>query len=1504
MDKKNIFMIALIISLLVNSPLALAASSEKLFSKESFSSEELFFADPDLTNTFNCSQSSLTPEEVQAFQKSILETGFTGGELSAGTEPLKDRETLENNTALLVSPDSNEAVKMELPNKEITADEVSFLLNNRYDGAYSFGLLLNDSLRLGQCRDNEADCPLMGNFLTLRTDGEGFKEDFVSVWKDFKGLMSDWFGEKNDVPGEQLPVDTKQMLKDYYESGDEADFAGTIVKKVPGKYMGNSVLTDDFTASMGTTCRDSSCTISLYSFFDKHFNQWFSSNMVIQTAGPTLLFGAKKLFGLSARRGLFGAKFIDVENTKLIQNMRMKLWGPDAFFGKQLGPRIVAQKNKYDGFSEFYEEFVQATIYEKGMADSEATSKIITKYLNPKTSPLYDNGKITVEKKKEFVQLIKDLKRYATTADDYGQEAKKEMDEIVELAGGGNRELGLNTPQGIEARRTYGAKMSRLYGKFDDDLDADFPNSIAAMERLGLWNKGLKNVRTGNVQTISADTDVWNNIMKWFGGNGKYDFAMREATDFEPGTFANAARHWETIGDDLVYYKLEPSLTGDIIPRGDLKAWVARSKTEDLYANIPGHGFIEIRDNTKEFILEQVPGDIKLYKGTWKEAGVLKPEQMGDILADKPTKRLQKAAAMNKQLWGALRERQWAERSYFNAMDKVFANEEKLASAYFRTVGGAAKYTVVPYVYWQAKRGFGVDELSAYMLPESWRTVNYSSGQDQLYDDAYIDFFANSGSDEGDLFARVINNLPWKYVLNTLSDQFNPVKAQYDRYTKPDGGLRTEVGNIAIYSNTSKNCLGCGITLTSAGKSDFSAFFKSKSKTSSIVLEDTPKDEQDNGAVLINYAHHMDLQGKTPDGIPEKIILSEAIKEKKTCQDAIEEAGYGVGFADKHGINPGLYLAATEAASYFVFGMGGSIVSAVQQFVVAAKLQDCVDSSEGYYTHFFVPAFEEQEQVKENTVEYSTQKVSNLIDDASAQMEEMLTGTGTLTQDAVKNVEDQLDSLSGGAKSSDLVQATYDTSGFSRGMMNGIRLFYFWAAGGTNIEPAEYKTTGKTVIKGTNGQTVVSDNETGTLTVDGEPVLTSEDHVRVASTNLAIPAIEYPNDLTLARFSGDPSQLVFRLKINSLGDSSDIIVEDSDLLNCIKEGVMLQTGLPLNSNNLSEAFGKFQELKTLTHSSVFVENGQIIAEGIPRKVAFTDPGLEVYGDRSVKLINSKDDDPELGKLTAMYFENGFILYKESTNEFIFWLKHHEQGKLDQTDVFGLKVTPDTQVNPVTGCEEYVFDLAVLGDPESPAKTEKAKLFNQSLDKMGPYNIFKTDKKTYVFYEDEDCQVHLRIIDNETGNIEYDEAIESLTSTPDGFEVKTADGQTHDFGFSTEDGRPFLDYNGVKELLRTIGGQNGSMWYDPETGMWYAENAQLLPLLDLFRQQGIKTTVDDHGNVSAVPGANTMNINLNDKTAPNLWDLPSLPENLFYLTLFMAALICCMLLTQFSFRKKN
>ena len=66
----------------------------------------------------------------------------------------------------------------------------------------------------------------------------------------------------------------------------------------------------------------------------------------------------------------------------------------------------------------------------------------------------------------------------------------------------------------------------------------------------------------------------------------------------------------------------------------------------------------------------------------------------------------------------------------------------------------------------------------------------------------------------------------------------------------------------------------------------------------------------------------------------------------------------------------------------------------------------------------------------------------------------------------------------------------------------------------------------------------------------------------------------------------------------------------------------------------------------------------------------------------------------------------------------------------------------------------------------------------------------------------------------------------MLPTEKGMIVTTADGKTHNFEFSAEDGVPKLTYNGTTEPLLSAQGKNGSFWYDPNTGNWYTENGHI------------------------------------------------------------------------------
>jgi hypothetical protein len=359
--------------------------------------------------------------------------------------------------------------------------------------------------------------------------------------------------------------------------------------------------------------------------------------------------------------------------------------------------------------------------------------------------------------------------------------------------------------------------------------------------------------------------------------------------------------------------------------------------------------------------------------------------------------------------------------------------------------------------------------------------------------------------------------------------------------------------------------------------------------------------------------------------------------------------------------------------------------------------------------------------------------------------------------------------------------------------------------------------------------------------------------------------------------------------------AGEMFVKESSVLDCIKNGVVEQTGIAMNSDDLSEAFGKVNSIVTDSHPNIYPDltNNRIIAEGRPRRIAQgSEARVDILANRDTLLIGSLDGDNAAGKMKTIQFKNAFILYKPETNELIVWLKHNEKAILEQNDVSGLIGKKATAKNPENNCDEPAIDLEAKGIPESELSMHKVALFNQSLKKMGPFKIFDTPDKRFIFYsklENGACKDYFKVIDKKSGEVLVDQPIDSIEQTPDGVRIKTADGKTHDLGFSAENGRPILTYNGVPQTLLSAQGPNGAFWYDPEKGQWFAENAQLLPLLEAFKKQGIMTQANPNGTVTSVPGNNPLNINIGQGAGAG-FTLASLPEELLLLIVYLAGLV--------------
>jgi hypothetical protein len=1028
----------------------------------------------------------------------------------------------------------------------------------------------------------------------------------------------------------------------------------------------------------------------------------------------------------------------------------------------------------------------------------------------------------------------------------------------------------------------YAQKISKIIKSSDDNLALNMTDVYLKEGANDLKKYAIFNEQTKTHIPLIDNSRQFDKVNDALAARGNFDDL--------------AEKLGRTDSGNLKLFKLSDDATtvGAPITFNDLELGIAQGKYFDLRARLSTGEIVNVSPANLEIIKNNTPpgGTIQLLKSGWVEATDRFPEgfsplELSEGMLELLPSKIKKAEIGTGQLRSTLIEKGWTSRRTASYLDRELSRELNIVKAFFDPRSGATKWLAVPYLYWGLKRGGGIEGLSAYQLPDTWYEVQFYTDSDPIYDDAFIDFFSNSGSDQGDIFIRIINNLPYKFILNQAIERFNVLEEQWDGFTK--GEVRSKVGNLAVYTAGPNECATCGITLSSLGAENFTASFNSNESMQSFILEDTPIKEKENGQTIITYSHHMNVKGNSEENQP--INLAKSIREKQTCGDKIEEAFFGV-IPKEAGASVGGILAAGETAGYLVFGFfPGIFGSLIQQVVIAPDLQDCVDVEEGYYTHFFIPEQVEEKKIESGT-EKATQNISDLVKKGTDQTLELLEG-GSASKEILQPLKDNIEELTGRPTKNKILEAIVKMQGATSGKMTGIYLFSFWVQGGSESSPTEYKTEGEKNIVGEDGKTVNVDFENGRITFEGKPIIESEDNVRLTSTNTAIPAEEIPNTITRISLPNS-EELMFEMTTNS-----DMIVLSEDLLNCLKAGVLSQTGLQLKKNNLTEAFGKTVSIVTTTHPNVFVQEQRIVAEGSPRRIAEGNPKIQIQLNRHTLLLGDNIENPEIGLMKSIQFKNGLILFKPETNELIVWLKHHEDGIIAGNDVLDLKPIRTTTTNPLTGCEETAFDLRISGDPSSPFAQTKVEQFNNSLQHLGPYQIFDTETHRYIFYTDEDCQEHLRVINKETGEI-YDQTINSVKQTPDGFNIATNDGREHDFSFGVDNGQPFIDYNGLKEILRSASGRNGSFYYDPNKGLFYAENAQLLPLNEAFKQQGINTQVNPDGTVSSTAGGNPLNINIGNQGNSPI-SLPALPENAMLLTLMISIIIASFVFIQL--RKK-
>ena len=1501
---------------------------------------------------------NLSAEEVAALRRAteIENKGYSNDNINSGRGQNPDRDVLANDI-IVQTADDGSAVANQLPSAKMDTGEFSQLFNQYIKGAFAFGISLDDTIRIGQCNNPDSmgesnrDCPVEDRAQSVRTGGAGVVADVKLAWSDLK----DWIGI--DAATGNTGQYTKGQLEGLQEKAaleDENSLQTKSIKRET-KLLGNSVKTEDFTASMATSGSSSAGLISIYSAFDKYFNSWFSTEMVVSNFGPTLFGQAKKYAGWLKRRGWVW----DTSDSKFMQWFRRTFYDPEGLAGEARLKQIANRNTKY-GFGDFMTRGIEGTgewdsgyVFVKGGGWRKAMNEW------GKPGGMFDQMTDPVVRG-EFFKQVRDLRQVAHS----NKAIYTYYDDAYKAA---IQKFGAASPEAKAALIDSARSNARIMLSMDGEwLKLDALELWLKEDVTGLYSKGLKVKGTGNFVPITGDSKPMNRVQNAFADTGLFD-----GTDFAT-----------TPEGFLEIYKVS-----------DMGEFIGEAHIDDIQKNFAKYvdkaimtekgDMVKLDQTSLSYIVQETggTGKVKVYKADWVLDHVETPEMYASRLKNTRSDRIAGTFSSNMdKIYGALIERNFAgqSRRYYSILDKAFAQEQEILKSYFSIKGGA-KWTLMPFLYWGGKHGFGVEAMSAYQLPEKWKEVKLSTGEEEIFNDAFIDVFAQEGSDEGDIFVQVLNKLPWQMVYSKVAEQFEPVDNAYKSITNPLSGWRREVENVGYFTSTSQECASCSailrpmagsqqalLDLQQKGRGKAEISFNAQDEMKSYFVEDVLTDEaKEEGTTLIAFAHHANVDGTRIGDDPESkpIDLVEAKKDETRCQDAIKEIG--LGFLGDNPQRAAAILSFGESMGYVLFLWSGIIGSVIQQTLLVPKLQDCVDDVGGYYVHMFSP-YDKKKETVESANEGASQKAGNVVqffneavlgkapakeekpgdDDkpvvdeqgrsytpaqkSQSQKDETVVAAGlggqqegqkSVFEQAKDRIVAEAEKLGEKSKSKEILQMEIETKGKTDGTVSFEKSFFIWFKGYT--QQAAWDNKSKYVLRDNQAKVdTIIDKGTGSIIVqkDGkqpEEVIKGKDQATMASHDGRVPAEVIPQRIGRVSLPSGPGIELFAMHSNG---SFEVIAPK--VLDCIRANIVQQTGVPLITNDITEAFGNIESIVTDSYSSIVPskEGKSITANGAPRETIYGEKArVLVMSDMNTTMLDGREI--PAGNFSSAQFKNGVIVYKPATAgrqaELIIWLRYHQRSILRNSDVSGLKATlANPIINPETGCPETAINLeaiANLAAGDESQVTERVENFNKSIEKMGPFQTFDTEKHRFIFYSQKTssecnaadpgcCQQRVTIIDKETGDV-YDKAIVgNVQQTPTGIKFTTEDGKQHTLDFSAENGIPKISYNGLApETLLSAKGPNGAFWYDPENQQWYPYNAQLLPLANEF-SKGFDTRHREDSSSSTLPGGNVMNLQLGG-TAETPFNLPSLPAEPIAMLLFIGSLMAAICVSRHLIEKK-
>ncbi|MBU0662603.1 hypothetical protein KKH30_03175, partial [Candidatus Micrarchaeota archaeon] len=666
-----------------------------------------------------CETSALTEKEAQNI-KQLLQDGYVGREIGSDAPADTDRDTLEQNKVVITDPgrvlgeqkseigkdEKPPAAIIEQPNEKFEPWEMSHFLNNTIEGPFAYGLVIEDTLRAGRCKEwSDPDCALTGGNLKYRNSGAGIKADFVNVYKSFQNV---WDG------GESLTTfseEENEILRAGFEQEDKENFDMKVAKRLESDLLENSIKTDLFEAKLATNCTSSSCVLSTYSMFDKYFNSWMSGEMTVSNFGPTVWFQMRKLFGWTGRRGILSSAL-----EKQFDKLRQTFQSPGSWLSNKRMARMQTNIDKY-GHRDFFNSLTNAgDSPDSPIALTSGFQSWWAKMSSPGADSYLDTIK-SLERKRAFVEAVKDMRSFFRAGEANTQMAQTIYDNAA-------RQFGENSPVAKQAYVDYGRQFARWLNQIDDSetrFDAVWWMTRNPFSQF--YNYGVKPVGSGEVIDLYYDPRHMRRILDKFVDTGDW-------TGFESqrNLYQSAYETVKTsVGDDtgwLKLYKFDVAKADKAysVHTSELDKFVG-ALHEDLWVNVPQRGWMQLNSGTADLVKASNMPEIELFRGGWTEAGALTPESLTGRITNARIRNNSKVINFNMdQMLGTLRERNWVSRRYWSALDKLMAQEDELMKSYFSIKGGI-KWTTYPFGYWWVKKGFGIESISQYQLPDTWKEL-------------------------------------------------------------------------------------------------------------------------------------------------------------------------------------------------------------------------------------------------------------------------------------------------------------------------------------------------------------------------------------------------------------------------------------------------------------------------------------------------------------------------------------------------------------------------------------------------------------------------------------------------------------------------------------------------------------------------------------------------------------------------------------------------------------